>query len=160
MPINRRRRIPNFPLPILLLLGLLLGPAVPNGQIETDAPVTGFKLPRFGPDGYKVWDIEGRRGIPGATDDTLTVEGLRLRVYGGRPVPEVRYQIESPRALFDLAAGSARGPGLLLINGPGFRVSGLDWSWSGNALEGEATTVTLRQDARVAFDQNLSSLLD
>ncbi|MGJ3243442.1 MAG: hypothetical protein ACFE0O_10885 [Opitutales bacterium] len=154
-----KRRAP-IPLSALLALGLLLGPAVPQGRIETDAPVSGFKLPRFGPDGYKVWAIEGRRGIPGPTDDTLVIEGLRLSVYSGTEDLAVQYRIESPRARVDLETESASGSGLLVITGPGFQVSGLDWLWSGNTLEGEETTVILRQDARVAFDQDLRSLLD
>ncbi len=146
----------RIPLPRILRVGLLITGLIWSdglGQMEPDAPVRDFQLPRFGDDGYKIWDLRGRRGIY-VNPDRIDVEGMRLRLFHPGDPESLQLQIESPRATIYPRENRAEGDGILLVLGPNFSLSGTDWEW-----EGETDIIRVGANARVAFNEEITDIL-
>jgi len=133
---------------ILLLFSMELA-----AQMEPDAPVQDFVLPRFDDEGYRTWDLAGRQGIY-VSPEQIDVLGMRLRLFKPRQPDTLDLQIESPRASIMIRENRARGDGSLLVLGSTFSLSGVDWQWSG-----ETGTIQVERDVRVAFSENLLDIL-
>jgi len=130
----------------LVSSGLLLAQMVP------DAPIRHFRLPMFGENGFKSWELRGLQGHYLSPEEAL-IEGLELVVFSGDETLEVQNRIRSPRALIHLKESRAEGDSSLFVIGPGYEISGRDWTW-----DGSSRTITVREAVRVAFAGSLDIL--
>lgn len=139
---------------VVLIAGLLFnsGPGV-LAQMEPDAPVKNFILPRFGEDGFRVWLLKGRLGIY-VSDSQIDVEGMQLQVFDSKDPERLKLQIESPEASLHVRENRASGPGSLLVLAPNYSIAGQNWEW-----EGDTNTIVVKKNARVAFSENLTDIL-
>ena len=138
----------------ILLAGVM---ALPDpaafAQMEPDAPVKNFTLPRFGDDGFRVWSLRGQLGIY-VSDSQIDVQGMQLRVFDSEDPEQLKLQIESPEATLHVQENRATGPGSLLVLAPNYSIAGQNWEW-----EGDTDTIIVKQNARVAFSENLADIL-
>ncbi|MEX0326475.1 MAG: hypothetical protein AB3N33_10345 [Puniceicoccaceae bacterium] len=139
----------------LLWLALLLLPAGPlgmHGQMVPDAPIQHFRLPMFGENGYKKWELRGLKGHY-QSEEAALVEGLELVVFSGDEDLWVENRIRSPKALINLKASTAEGDSSLFVVGPGYEIQGRDWTW-----DGKARKIVVRDSVRVSFAGSLDIL--
>ena len=118
-------------------------------RILPDAPVMNFKLPMFGCNGYKTWDLQGKEGLY-VNEDEILVEGMRLRVFSGDERLLQEITLESPTATIFIREHRALGKGLLFISGPTFNIVGKGWEW-----DGKDKTIHVNQDVQVTFRESL-----
>jgi len=118
-------------------------------RILPDAPVSNFKLPMFGCNGYKTWDLQGKEGRY-VNQDEILVEGMRLRVFSGDERLLQEITLESPNATIFIHEHRALGKGLLFISGPTFNIVGKGWEW-----DGRNKTIRVNQDVQVTFKESL-----
>lgn len=121
-------------------------------QMSPDAPITHFRLPFFGEDGFKTWELRGL-SAEFSGEHQVRVESLELVVYSGDDRLLVESTIRSPQADIDMQAGTATGPSSLFVVGPGFEIDGRNWSW-----EAAEERLTIRESARVTFIGKLEIL--
>lgn len=142
----------------LLALACLLGGAggLCAQKMVPDAPVKKFKLPMFGEDGYKIWDLQGEEGLY-ISQDELEVDKMVLRLFaaGDPVVPQTI--IESPKATIYPQNSEATGKQAIYITerGNAFAIFGRDWTWNGREQ-----TIIIRSDARVTFREALGSIIE
>lgn len=129
----------------LLALGLMAGGLMVYGQMVPDAPIEHFRLPMFGENGYKTWELRGFRGHYLSEEEAL-VEGLELVVFSGDETVSEENRIRSPRARILLEEARAEGDSSLFVTGPGYEIQGQDWSW-----DGAERKIIVRKDVRVSF---------
>ncbi|MFB9901891.1 hypothetical protein ACFFOV_15845 [Cerasicoccus arenae] len=127
-----------------------------QSRTEIGAPIENFRLPVFGEDGNRIWDLQGKQGIYG-DDGVLDVERMTLRTFPpGQPkTPEML--IESPQARIFPEENRAAGNGYLFLqatNGS-YAIVGREWQWLGD--EGK---ILIGSEARVTFKQALGSILE
>ncbi len=115
------------------------------GQMVPDAPIEHFRLPMFGENGYKTWELRGFRGHYLSEREAL-VEGLELVVFSGDEKVAEENRIRSPRARIFLEKARAEGDSSLFVTGPGYEIQGQDWSW-----DGAERKIIVRKDVRVSF---------
>jgi len=136
------------------LASFLLGwiPTLLVAQMIPDAPIRDFRLPRFGEDGYKSWEL---RGVAGTylNEDQVLVEGLDLLTFTGGLDLQVENRIRSPKALIDLSAETARGETSLFVTGPDFSIEGRDWIWSAGQ-----ESIIVRESVRVRIEDQIDIL--
>lgn len=130
-----------------LLAGLTcsLGGWVLVGQMVPDAPIEHFRLPMFGENGFKTWELRGLKGHYLNENEAL-VEGLELVVFSGDEELTEDNRIRSPRALIDFEDSTATGESSLFVVGPGYEIQGQDWTWHGRERK-----IVVRQAVRVSF---------
>ena len=114
-------------------------------QMIPDAPIQHFKLPMFGENGYKKWELRGLKGHYHNEQEAL-VEGLELVVFSGDDKMEVENTIRSPKALIHLQESRAEGESSLFVVGPGYEIQGRNWVW-----EGLERKIIVRESVRVSF---------
>lgn len=140
-----------FPRTLLAAGGLAAG--LLCGQMRLDGPVRDFHYPVFGESGYRVWDLRGAEGEQ-VSDRVLDVWELDLQVYDGTEKQRRETVLTSPQARVFLEEQRAEGPSALRIEGPGYTITGRNWSW-----DGRGDTVVVREDARVVYDTSLGDIL-
>jgi len=136
------------------LLAWLAAVLVASAQLrpDPDAPVRDFRLPMFGDDGYRAWELRGEVGHF-RRDRSLAVEGLDLRVFG--PLGEgLESRIRSPEAVLLPDQAMASGSGALLVETDQFELRGEDWSW-----DGKARRIVVRREVHTVFYEELTGLL-
>lgn len=114
-------------------------------QMMPDAPIQHFRLPMFGENGYKSWELRGVKGHLYNKEEAL-IEGMELVVFSGDEAMWEENRIRSPRALIRLEESRADGDSSLFVVGPGYEIQGNDWSWIG--LERK---IIVRDAVRVSF---------
>lgn len=138
---------------LLILFGIFSANAPVGAQMEPDAPVRNFILPRFGENGDRIWTLRGRLGIY-LSDARIDVEGMQLKLFKDGAPDELNLQIESPTASIHPEENRASGPGTLVVLGSTFSLTGQNWEW-----KGEEDTIIVKENARVAFSENLADIL-
>ena len=128
-------------------LGLIvvMGTWTAFGQMIPDAPIQHFKLPMFGENGFKKWELRGLKGHYYSEKEAL-VEGLELVVFSGDAAMQVENRIRSPKALIHLQESRAEGESSLFVVGPGYEIQGRNWIW-----EGLQRKIVVRESVRVSF---------
>lgn len=121
------------------------GPAGLSAQMMPDAPIQHFRLPMFGENGYKQWELRGLKGHYHSEEEAV-VEGLELIVYSGDAAMWEENRIRSPRARIYLKDSSAEGDSSLFVTGPGYEIQGSNWSW-----DGPERKIVVREAVRVSF---------
>ncbi len=141
-----------LPLCAACLLALVCLPFGAGAQMTPDAPLKNFRLPMFGENGFKEWELRGVEGNYISPEQSEII-GLDLIVFSGdeRSLEETR--IRSPRARVFMKASRAEGDTSLFVSGLNFSLAGEDWTWDGNAH-----LITVRQNARVTFDEAIDIL--
>lgn len=101
-----------------------------DAQMRPDAPLRNFKLPVFGDNGYKVWELRGVEGryISDAKSEIL---GLDLEIFSGDEAMISESRIKSPQAMIFLDERRAEGDSSLFFDGRNFVLRGEKWSWDG-----------------------------
>lgn len=135
-----------------LLWPALFMPLATAGQMIPDAPILHFRLPMFGEQGYKTWELRGVEGIY-VNEDEAIVNGLDLLVFSGDASLWLENRIRSPQARIHFGASRATGAGSLFVSGAAFTIEGSDWEW-----DGVARRIVVRRQARVVFEDELDIL--
>ncbi len=121
-------------------------------QMTPDAPIEHFRLPMFGENGYKSWELRGTRGHYLSEAEAM-IEGLELVVYSGDEELKEDNIIRSPRALIHLDESTAEGDSSLFVIGPGYEIQGRNWTWSERERK-----IVVRENVRVSFAGNIDIL--
>jgi len=135
------------------LTALCLCVACLEAQMVPDAPVHNFKLPMFGDNGYKSWDLQGRQGIY-INAEQIDILDMKLRVFSGDSAMRLETSIESPRATILVHNKLGGGKSEVIIKGPNYIIIGRNWTWDGNTR-----TVKVRKSVRVTFYGEIDYLL-
>lgn len=140
-----------------MLLLACLGPGVISAQrTEIGAPVENFRLPVFGEDGNRAWDLRGEQAVY-RDDGAIDVTRMLLRTFPpGRPL-EPDLAIESPDARLFPQENRASGEGYLFIEATdgSYAIVGRCWEW-----HGDRRAVHIAEEARVNFKQALGGILE
>lgn len=110
-----------------------------------DAPVMGFKLPRFGENTYKLWTLEGKEGNYVSSKQVDIVDML-LTTFSGDESVALETRIESPEASVWIEQSKATGSKFIVVQGKDFIIMGRNWEWDGSEKR-----VTINQDVRVTL---------
>ena len=138
-------RIIRAPGSVLAFLISLMGSVVLFGQMVPDAPIQHFRLPMFGENGYKSWELRGLKGNY-LSDEKAIVEGLELVVFSGDEFVFEETSIRSPKATIFLKEARAEGDSSLFVVGPGYEIQGRNWTW-----ESSNRKIIVREAVRVSF---------
>jgi len=130
----------------MMILGLF-------AQIIPDAPVIDFKLPMFGENGYKIWDLQGDEGRY-INAGRIDVINLKLHVYSGDESLALDTVIESPKAIMLVRRNIAMSKASIRMFGSNYEIMGTDWTW-----EGSKRTLNVKKNVRVNFQDTLTDIL-
>lgn len=145
-----------YPFLPLILVGLALASSVystPPSQMVSSAPVREFSLPRFGKDGYKIWNLKGSEGYY-INEERIDVVNMILCIFSGDARGEVETCIESPQASIFIKQNQARSDETLQINNLSYHIEGEKWIWDGNQKK-----IVVQQNVHVTFNQELRDSL-
>jgi hypothetical protein len=131
----------------------LLGAASAAGQMVPDAPVLNFRLPMFGDDGYRIWDLRGREGRY-VSEKQVDVSDMRLLVFSSEEPDRIQTEIQSPRATMLIRDNRACGDHTIKVIGDNFQVQGQRWLW-----DGDENRVVIDEQVKVTFFEELSGLI-
>ncbi len=122
-------------------------------QMLPSTPVLDFSLPRFGEDGYKIWDLKGSEGYY-INAERVDVTDMILCIFSGDASGTVETCIESPKASIFINLSQARSLEPLKINNFSYTIEGKDWIW-----DGKQNKIIVHQDVHVVFNQQLRKTL-
>lgn len=124
-------------------------------QIQTNAPIEGFILPRYNDDGYKIFELRGSQvdGYAEGKND-VNIHNMELRTFSGNEARIRQVTINSPLAHISLDKHEARGNGKIEVQGPGYQVYGEDWAWFGKDQR-----VEIQKNVRVIFTEDMNNIL-
>lgn len=145
-------RVRLSPTTLLAFLSGLFSTIVLFGQMVPDAPIQHFRLPMFGENGYKSWELRGLKGSY-ISDSEALVEGVELVVFSGDEAVREDTSIRSPKATIYLKEARAESDSSLFVLGPGYEIQGRNWTW-----EGSQQKITVRESVRVAFNGSIDIL--
>jgi len=141
--------------PLLSLLCIWAGLQGEVEKIAPSAPVRDFMLPMFGPDGYKIWDLQGAEGIY-VDQHQIDVHDMKLRTWTGREPLQLDMTIESVYASIFPEENRAQGEDyIFIVQAHGnYSIIGRSWRWSGDERK-----IIIHADARVTFRQSIGDIL-
>jgi len=141
---------------IILLAALALPLALLAQRTQIGAPVENFRLPVFGENGFRVWDLQGKTGTY-LEDETIAVERMILRTFPPNDPQNPELIIESPQAIISPESNQARGDQYLFLQATdgSYAIVGRRWHWFG-----DKERITIQEDARVTFRQAIGSILE
>ena len=148
----------HFPAVALRLRQLTAGIALCGGswvlfaQMVPDAPIQNFRLPMFGENGYKHWELRGLKGHY-YSEELALVEGLEVVVFSGDEAMWEENRIRSNMALIHLKQSTAEGESSLFMTGPGYEIQGRNWTW-----DGKQRKIVVREAVRVSFEGSVDIL--
>jgi len=140
----------------LTVFFLPFGPASKelSAQILPDgAPVLDFKLHGFGDDGYKIWELQGSRGLF-LSEDLVEIIGMKLTLFGNGADARPGLTLESPVSTMRLSANSAGGEYGLHIRSDHFFVDGERWQWNH-----QEKRIRIEEGVKVTFREKLGDIL-
>ncbi len=127
--------------------------AFATAQMVPDAPVINFRLPMFGDDGYRIWDLRGKQGLY-VNENRVDVVDMHLLVYSKEVPNLVETEILSPRASMLIQENRAVGDQTITVLGDNFEVRGQRWSW-----DGDENRVVIDERVKVTFFEELSGII-
>lgn len=136
----------------LRLLGACFLVQAALAQVSPVAPIRDFSYPSLNPRGYLAWELTGGEGHY-LDESTARVVDVDLRVFSGDSLSLVERRIQSPEATIHFRESRAEGRSSLRVEGPGFVLSGRDWSW-----DGDAEKIEVRDSVQVIFEGKLEVL--
>ncbi len=124
--------------------------------MQIDAPIENFRLPIFGEDGNRIWDLRGDKGIL-KDNGEIDVERMILRTFPPGEPTKPDLTIESPKAYIYPEENRAAGPGYLFLQASdeSFAIVGRNWEWVNDERK-----IIIREEARVTFKQAFGSILE
>lgn len=138
---------------LLCCAAALLGQGVLHAQMVPDAPIENFRLPMFGDDGYRAWDLRGDQALY-ISADQVDVLGMLLRVYAGGAEERVRILIESAEAHVHISRNEAHGDKRITVSGDNYTAKGEEWSWLP-----DKDRILIRRNVQVTFREELEGFL-
>ncbi len=138
---------------LLCCAAAFLGQGVLHAQMVPDAPIENFRLPMFGDDGYRAWDLRGDQALY-ISADQVDVLGMLLRVYAGGAEERVRILIESAEAHVHISRNEAHGDKRITVSGDNYTAKGEEWSWLP-----DKDRILIRRNVRVTFREELEGFL-
>lgn len=136
-----------------LLLGTLLVVPFLSAQMLPDAPVRNFRLPMFGPEGYRIWELRGLEGRY-VDENRVDVTDMTLRIFSSLDPAKVETEILSPQATMRIQQNKAEGNESITVTGDHYVIQGRKWQWDGNKHR-----VIIDEDVKVIFFEGLRGLL-
>jgi hypothetical protein len=127
--------------------------SVAAAQIVPDAPVLNFRLPMFGDDGHRIWDLRGKEGRY-VNENRVDVTDMRLLIFSSEVRDHIETEIISPKATMLIRSNQAHGDETITVLGDNFEISGQRWSWDGNE-----NRVVIDERVKVTFFEELSGIL-
>jgi hypothetical protein len=112
-----------------------------------NVPTEQFRLPIFGQNGFRVWELEGQEGIA-RSSSMIEVKGMKLRTYADNGT-DITMLLESPLAFFQPKDHVANGPGFIHATGAKFNLVGRNWHWQGKPNGNN--TLEIKEEVRVTF---------
>ena len=138
---------------LLCCAAALLGQGVPHAQMVPDAPIENFRLPMFGDDGYRAWDLRGDQALY-ISANQVDVLGMLLHVYAGGAEERVRIRIESAEAHVHIDRNEAHGDKRITVSGDNYTAKGEEWSWLP-----DDDRILIRRNVQVTFREELEGFL-
>lgn len=140
----------------LWLISLIPLALAAQSRTQIGAPIENFRLPVFGEDGNRIWDLQGDQGIYNEAG-YIDVKRMTLRTFppGSPKKPELL--IQSPQARIFAEENRAAGDGYLFLEATNnsYAIVGREWEWLG-----DERTIQIGSDARVTFQQSIGSILE
>ncbi len=137
-----------------LIAVTLLVPIVSlNSQIETDAPIEGFRVNMFGDDGGKLWKLKGdiaTRQESGVVD----MEGLDLVVYSKEVSGKVDFKMISENAHYMDGERAVSGEGGVEFYADTYTITGDKWKY-----EEEGRVIRIKENVRVVLEYEMEAFL-
>jgi hypothetical protein len=126
--------------------------------IPLEAPIQAFRLPIFGDQGYKSWDIEGKEACFSGDSQSMVVQGMRLRIYSGGDPLILEATLESPQAHLFPKNRRAEGHEYVFLTTRNYNVVGYGWSWEELPHTGTDMhyKVILKSDVKITFKSDLA----
>ncbi len=118
-------------------------------QIVPQEPVKNFRLPMFGENGYRNWELCGDEGRY-LSAEKIEVTDMKLRIFSGDKSSQVEHNIESPKATLLVAKNIAIGEGPIRITSRSYMIEGKRWFW-----DGKTRSVVVSQKASVVFYEGI-----
>ena len=135
----------------LILAALLTVFGLPVfGQMTPQEPITNFRLPMFGDNGYRTWEMKGDEGRY-ISPEKIDVIQMRLDVFSGNADSKIENKIRSPLATLFINKNYAIGDSPIQILSENYRVDGERWFW-----DGKLRRIVVSRNARVIFNEGLS----
>ncbi len=139
--------------PAALLAGALLGTPLMFAQMIPDAPVKNFRLPMFGAEGHRIWELRGGEGRY-VDENRVDVTDMTLRVFSSLDPAKVETEILSPKATMLIQQNKAEGDETITVTGDHYIIQGRKWQWDGNEHR-----VVIDEQVKVIFFEGLRGLL-
>jgi hypothetical protein len=133
----------------LTVASILACAGVSFGQLTPDAPVANFRLPMFGDDGYRIWELTGTEGRY-ISPEKIEVENMKLKVFASDESGKMEHMMESPKAILLVSKNIAIGNSPITISSDTYKVEGNRWYW-----DGKTHSIVVSQNAKVSFFENL-----
>lgn len=143
----------GFSAPTAAITGWITAVLIATAQLMPDAPVSDFRLPMFGDDGFLDWDLRGEEARF-MKEEQIDLAGMRLSVYDELQPGRVETLIISPQAVFLIESNEIIGNETITVEGDNFFATGKNWRWIG-----EEKSVEIDGSVKVTFSENLSGIL-
>jgi hypothetical protein len=132
------------------IFALLVCAGVAYAQMTPQEPIQNFRLPMFGENGYRTWEMKGDEGRY-ISPEKIEVSQMKLDVFSGEADSSIENKIKSPLATLFVNKNIAIGDSPIQILSQNYRVDGERWFW-----DGKLKRVVISRNARVIFNEGLS----
>ncbi len=119
-----------------------------------DAPVINFRLPMFGDNGYKTWDLQGGEGHY-ISENRMDVKEMVLQIFSGDERILLESTISSPYANILINESKARGENGLKVVNEDFQITGENWEW-----DGKTRNIKISKNVNVVLFEEIDYLLE
>lgn len=134
----------------LALLGASV--ALAAGPLESETPVSGFRLPTFSKNGHRSMLLQGSKAI--VQPDEIKLVDLNLTLFKGDAAGTVETVILSPSATAEPEEEIVHGTGPVRVIGDNFEITGIGWTYHHRQKK-----VSISSHARVVFRAPLPDIL-
>ncbi len=132
-----------------IFLLLLLISLSARAQMTPQEPIKNFRLPMFGDNGYRTWELCGDEGRY-ITASKIEVCQMKMRVFSGDAASKIENRIESPLATLFVDKNMAIGESPIQILSDTYRIDGERWFW-----DGKTRTIVVSRNAKVVFNEGV-----
>lgn len=134
----------------LALLGI--SAAFAADPLDSQTPVSGFRLPTFTKDGHRSMLLQGSKAI--VEPDEIKLVDLNLTLFKGDAAGTVETVILSPAATAEPEEEIVHGTGPVRVIGDNFEITGTGWTYNHRQKK-----VSITSHARVVFRAPLPDIL-
>lgn len=144
-----RRRRPA----LVAVPGIVSACLVGSAQLVPDAPVSNFRLPMFGDEGFLIRDLRGDEARY-VSEDQIDLSGMRLLIFNETRPERLETKIVSPQATMFIQKNEIVGTETITVEGDNFLVTGEKWRWIG-----DEKSVVIDENVKVTFFEKLTAIL-